>query len=443
MFSRPFFVTINHTAMANYKRFVPLAGVLLAGAVGISSFGITTGLFTSPLILFTLTIFLLYPFRQQSYLVKRLLTLSGLLFVLWLFGDMGVALLPFGLSFFLAYLLDPIVTRLSRSRFPRWLAALLIIVLLGGAVTVISVLVFPVVFNQLDEAIRKVSSLVNSVTSFLESRKFYRMLAEFGLPQDKMKEIMQTEFMPKLETLFATVLQALLSLLTGVSGLASQLINVILLPILTFYFVKDMPALKDTIRTILQRRNKRVYNDIVRINAILRTYVGWQLVASLMIGTAASSLFALFGVPYPIVLGVLCALLNPIPIFGSLASMFIAMITVLLVNPPDVWTDIVAIAIIINGLHFANAYLVEPRILGKQIGLHPIILLASLFIFGHFFGFLGLLTAVPVTAVLMMFYRDWIGKTDTGTAPIQPDAPMNVQPEIVVNNEEQQIDSSS
>lgn len=425
--------------MANYKKLVPLAGVLLAGVVGVSSFGITTGLLTNPLILFGLTIFLLYPFRQQSYVVKRLLTLSGLLFILWLFRDMGVALLPFALSFLLAYLLDPVVSRLSRNRFPRWLAALLIIILLGGAITAISVLVFPIVFNQLDEAIRKVSSLVNSITQFLESRKFYRMLAEFGLPQDKMKQIMQTEFMPRLESLFAAVLQALLSLLTGLSGLASQLINVILLPILTFYFVKDMPDLKDTVRTIIERRNKKVFNDILRINAILRTYVGWQLIASLMIGTASSSLFALFGVPYPIVLGVLCALLNPIPIFGSLASMFIAILTVLLVNSPDVWSDVVAIVIIINGLHFTNAYLVEPRVLGKQIGLHPIILLASLFIFGHFFGFLGLLTAVPVTAVLVMFYKDWIGKVEKGTLTpqIMPDSP----PERVENRIELPEDS--
>ena len=406
--------------MATYKKIIPLAAVLLAGAAGVSAFGISTGLFGSPLILIGLTLFLLYPYRQQSYLVKRLMLLAGLLFVLWLLGDMGVALLPFALSFFLAYLLDPLVSRLERRKFPRWLAALLVILLLGGLATLVSILVFPVIFSQLDEAIKKVSSLVNSVTNFLESRKFYRMLAEFGLPQDKMKEIMQTEFMPKLETLFATVLQALLSLLTGLSGLASQLINVILLPILTFYFVKDMPALKDTVRTAVARRSRKMYDNVLRINAILRKYIGWQMLAALMIGTASSSLFALFGVPYPVVLGVLCGLLNPIPIFGSLASMFIAIITVLLVNPADAWGNIIAIALIINGLHFANAYLVEPRILGKHIGLHPIVLLASLFVFGHFFGFLGLLTAVPVTAVLMMFYRDWLEQSDRPPAAPRP-----------------------
>ncbi len=398
--------------MGNIKKYIAFAGVLLAGAICISAFGLTTGLFASPLVLIGITLFLLYPYRQQSYLVKRMMILSVLLFVLWLLGDMRFAILPFVLSFFTAYLLDPLVSRLERRKFPRWLATLLIILLLGGLITAISILVFPVVFSQLDDAIRKVSSLVNSITSFLESRKFYRMLGDFGLPQDKMKELMQTEFMPKLETLFSTILQALLSLLTSLSGLASQLINVILLPILTFYFVKDLPSIKETIREILLRRNQRILYDLVRINSILRTYISWQVFAAFMIGTASSALFALAGVPYPIVLGVLCGLLNPIPIFGSLSSMFIAIITVLLVNPAETTSNIIAIVLIINGLHFINAYIIEPRILGKHIGLHPITLLASLFIFSHFFGFLGLLIAVPTTAILMLFYRDWQEKTN-------------------------------
>lgn len=398
--------------MESVKKTVPLLGTLLAGIAGISAFGITTGLFSSPLILIGMTLFLLFPYRRRSYLIRRLIILSVILFTLWLLGDMGFALLPFALSFFIAYLLDPLVSKLQRNKFPRWLAALLIILLLAGLTTAVSVLIFPSVFSQLDEAIKQASSLVNSATSFLESRKFYRMLSDFGLPQDKMKEIMQSEFMPKLEALFATVLQALMSLLTGLSGLASQLINVILLPILTFYFVKDMPVLKDTLREALQNRNRKILYNLERINSILRRYIGWQMLAAIMIGAASSALFALFGVPYPIVLGILCGLLNPIPIFGSLSSMLIAIVTVLVANPVDVWTNITAIILIINGLHFINAYMIEPRILGSHIGLHPIVLLASLFIFGHFFGFLGLLTAVPITAVLMMFYRDWTAKTN-------------------------------
>jgi predicted PurR-regulated permease PerM len=184
-----------------------------------------------------------------------------------------------------------------------------------------------------------------------------------------------------------------------------------------------MPVLKDTLREALQNRNRKILYNLERINFILRKYIGWQILAAIMIGATSSALFMLFGVPYPVVLGILCGLLNPIPIFGSLSSMLIAIVTVLVANPTDVWANITAIILIINGLHFINAYLIEPRILGSHIGLHPIVLLASLFIFGHFFGFLGLLTAVPATAVLMMFYRDWITKTNNSQSASSADAP--------------------
>ena len=94
-------------------------------------------------------------------------------------------------------------------------------------------------------------------------------------------------------------------------------------------------------------------------------------------------------------------------------SMVIAIITVLIINPPGVGGNVITIILVVGGLHFFNAYVVEPRILGKRVGLHPIILLGSLFVFGHFFGFLGLLIAVPTTAILMMFLRDWETKQDS------------------------------
>jgi predicted PurR-regulated permease PerM len=100
-------------------------------------------------------------------------------------------------------------------------------------------------------------------------------------------------------------------------------------------------------------------------------------------------------------------LLNPIPFFGSIASMIIGIIVAIFVDPENALNHVIAITLIVNGLHFLNAYVIEPRVLGSRVGLHPVLLLASIFIFGHFFGFIGLLIAVPTTAILMMFFREW------------------------------------
>lgn len=402
------------------KKNIAIVAVIAISTLILSVFLHLTGM-VNPMILGGISVFLLFPFRSQSYIVRRMLLLSLILISMWMLQDLGITLLPFGISLLIAFLIDPVVSWLERKKIKRWIAALLLIIFMVGAVGTVSILAFPLAFLQLDDVIKQISSMVNSATSYLESRKFYRLLESFGLPQSTMKEIVQNEFMPKLESVFKVVLGALLSVLTSLSGIASQLLNVILTPILTFYFVKDFPKFKGFLQRTIERKNKKVYSNLLRMSDILRVYIGWQMIAAFMVGTLASVMFSLFGVPYPVVLGVLCGFLNPIPLFGSIASMIIGIITVLLVNPTGTGGNILTIVLVVNGLHFFNAYVIEPRILGNRVGLHPIILLGSLFVFGHFFGFLGLLIAVPSTAILMMFLRDWQKKQEefgTLTSPI-------------------------
>jgi predicted PurR-regulated permease PerM len=136
------------------------------------------------------------------------------------------------------------------------------------------------------------------------------------------------------------------------------------------------------------------------------------VLAAFIVATSTSVAFTLFGIPYPIVLGILCGVFNPIPYLGIFVSMIICIFTVTLVNPVMFWEQGVFIVAVISVLHFINAYFLEPNIAGKQVGLHPIMLIASLFIFGSLFGVVGLLVAVPGAAILMMFFNDWREKTE-------------------------------
>ncbi len=391
----------------------PIVAVVAVSAIALGVFLYLTGMAFNPLIISGASFFILLPFRGESILIRRMLVLTVILFCIWVLQDLGITLLPFGFAMLFAYLLDPLVSWLERKKVPRWLATLFIILSMGGGISLVSVFVFPLAFSQLNDVIRQISSLITSTTSYLESRKFYRTLESFGLSQSTMKEMVQNEVMPKIESIYKVMFGALFSVLMSISGLASQLLNIILIPILSFYFVKDFPKIREFIRRMVERKNKEAFVNLLRMSDILKSYIGWQIIAAIMVGTFASILFSIFGVPYPVVLGVLCGFFNPIPLFGSVASMVIAIITVLIINPPGVGGNVITIILVVGGLHFFNAYVVEPRILGKRVGLHPIILLGSLFVFGHFFGFLGLLIAVPTTAILMMFLRDWETKQDS------------------------------
>src|SRR5205823_13765568 len=95
----------------------------------------------------------------------------------------------------------------------------------------------------------------------------------------------------------------------------------------------------------------------------------------------------------------------------------VAMI-IYLFAPGSFWLHTLITAVMIAGLHAFNSYLIEPRIIGDRVGLHPVMVIASLFIFAHFLGFIGLLIAVPMMAVCMMFLKEWYRRTISMQEPV-------------------------
>jgi predicted PurR-regulated permease PerM len=330
-----------------------------------------------------------------------------MLFALWVLIDLGTLLLPFALGFFIAYLLDPLVTRAERWRIPRWVSALLLNALLIGLITLVAIFVAPIVWEQFQELAKGISSLVNASQQFLESRQFYRWLRSLGIPSEQVRSLVQDVFVPRLENISQYLFSLVVNFLEGAASILAQLVNIILVPLLAFYLLVDMPRLKALVRQLLAQRSPKILSDLIEINRIVRAYITGQLITATVVGVLGVVGFVLAGIPYGVFLGVLCGLLNPIPYVGLLASLLIAVVTIILASSPTPILDIILATAIINLLHFIGAYIIDPRITGKRVGLHPVLLIAALFVFGHFFGLLGLIAAVPITAVLMMYFNRW------------------------------------
>ncbi|MCX7929571.1 MAG: AI-2E family transporter [Chlorobi bacterium] len=385
-------------------------GGLTAAALLLAGFLTATGLLIvplAPLILYASAMVFLVPMRRVSALARIMSNWATLIFALWILTDLGTLLLPFALSFFLAYILDPLVTRMERWRVPRWLSALLINIVLVGIITLLAVFLAPVVWSQLQELVKSVSSFVAAAQSFLESRQFYQWLRALGIPSGQVRSLVQDYLIPRLEGISQYVFSLVVSFLEGAAGVVAQLVNIILVPLLTFYLVTDMPRLAMLVRRVLEQRSPRMLGDLILINGIIRAYISGQLITATFVGTMAVLAFVIAGIPYGVFLGVLCGLLNPIPYVGLLASLLIAVVTIIMAQSSQPLLDILLVAAIINLLHFIGAYLIDPRVTGRRVGLHPVMLIAALFVFGHFFGLLGLIVAVPVTAVLMMYFNRW------------------------------------
>jgi len=389
------------------------AGIIL-GTISFVAFLYFTNYLFNPLVIFLIGLFLLSPYRGESFFAQRLLILFGVFFVLWIFSVIGSSIAPFAISFVIAYLLDPVVGFFEKKKIPRWLSSLVIILIFIGCITTVFVLLSPQIFLQLNEITQKVATVVTTFTSYLETNKLAKVLENLGIKNQYLNDIIQNEFIPEVKYLISKVLNSLSSLISGITSLAKQAINAVLIPIFSFYFLKDFKKFKEFIRGILEKKNQKLLYDLQRINEIFRIYVSWQVFAALLVATLCSISFAIFKVEFSIILGILCGFLNPIPYLGLISSLALSVLTILLVAPQDMFYQIVVIASTILAVHFINAYIIEPNVLGHRVGLHPLLLFLSLYVFGGLFGLIGLLFAVPTTAALMLFLNDWTEKIGVG-----------------------------
>lgn len=369
-----------------------------------------TDLLKSPILMIIIAIFLISPFRKKSEFANKFTLLLLIFFVYSLFDILGASLIPFVFAFLLAYLLDPLITALSKRGVPRWLSSLIAILLIVGIVTTIAVFVFPLMFEQLNTVLTGLSKHVDSARTYVESDTFYDQVESLGIPKETLKSSIKEQLLPRVESIISIVFSSLLAFLNNLSALLTQLVNAILIPIIAFYLLKDFEKLKKYISSSLSSKNQKLLHDLRRVNGILKKYIGWQALAAVIVGTWASVSYSIFGVPYAIVLGILAGLFNPIPYLGTILSITIGTLTVLIVNDGYFYSHLLVILISITSIHFINAYLLEPNIIGKQVGVHPVVLIISLFIFSGLFGLVGLLVAIPATAALMMFFDEWRNK---------------------------------
>ncbi len=380
---------------------------VIIGLITLIAFLYFTNQLFNPLVIFIIGLAFILPVRRESFFVRRIILLFALFFIIWLFSIIGSSITPFVVAFIFAYLFDPFVTKLNSKGIPRWLSSLVIVLLLVGITAFVFVLIAPAVFNQLNELTTKITSIYSTVASYLEVQRVSKLLDSIGIHDQKIKELVENEFLPELKFLISTIINSLSGFVTGLSQVARQIVNAILIPIFSFYFLKDFHKAKRYVVAVLEKKNQKLLYDLTRVNEIFRIYVGWQVFAAFMVGSVCSVTFYLLNIEFSLVLGILCGFLNPIPYLGLISSMLISSLTILLIAPENMFYQIIAVVATISIVHFINAYFVEPNVLGKKVGLHPLILFLSLFIFGGLFGLLGLLIAVPTTAALMLFLEDW------------------------------------
>lgn len=393
--------SLLHEEARPYERYAIFGGY---GLLALLVFTIVQGGPVHPVFPTAALVFFLYPF-SKGVVTRRIIQLAILIFLFWTFLNLSGVLFPFIVAFIFSYLCTPLVNRLAQRGIPRWVTSLAVVLVLIGVYSAIGFLIIPAFVGQFDQMLAAVRGIFRSADA-LDTDRMVDWLRGYGMSRGQAEQIVADYVEPQLQKITFGLVEWFSSFLQNVTAIVEGLANLILIPFLSFYMTVDFNRFRKFVRSTLLRDDPRYVYYLRRVDTIVNAYVRGILLTSSIVGATAVGVLSLFGVPYAIVLGILTGVFNLIPTLGMFLNLGVAIIIFLFV-PGNFWYNTLVMSGTIFGLHAINANMIEPRVIGSRVGLHPVLVIACLFIFASYLGFVGLLIAVPTTAVVLMFLREW------------------------------------
>jgi predicted PurR-regulated permease PerM len=360
----------------------------------------------SPFLALGAILFILFPLRRYV-LARNVMWLAIALFSLWFLDSISNILAPFIISLVFAYMLNPIVDLFQKWRIPRWISSLVLILLFISGITLILFFILPVALTQFEGVLDSLSKLTNDYRNTVWDSKLIQVLERYGISANELRATFTSQLTPRFEDILKALVKALGSLMSSISNFITQIFYIVLIPFLTFYFLTDFPKISHRFLMLFPRRMRdEVEEYMFRADDLIGHYLRGALTVALLQGIIVSVLFAIVGIKYALLLGLLAGIFDLIPYFGLFAIMVLSALVALVSDPPVLIKLSIAV-VSIGVLHMAEVTFLSPKIIGSKVGLHPLLIILSLLIFMYFLGFVGLLIAVPTSALIILFVRDW------------------------------------
>ena len=313
--------------------------------------------------------------------------------ILWVLGDV---ILPFILGGAIAYCFDPVADRLERLGLSR-IASVCIITLVAFMIFVILVLlVIPTLIDQAAQLIQVAPQLFDRLQGWLTER-FPQILDEGSTIRQQLTSIGDT-IQSKGGDLFN-------GLVSSALGLINVAILIVVVPVVTFYLLLDWDNMTAKIDSMLPRDHVQTVRMLAaRIDRTLASFIRGQGTVCVILGTYYGIALMLAGLNFGLIVGFIAGLISFIPYVGALVGGVLALGLALF----QFWGDWVSIGIIAGIFafgQFLEGNILTPKLVGNSVGLHPVWLIFALSVFGSLFGFVGMLVAVPVAAMIGVITR--------------------------------------
>jgi len=333
--------------------------------------------------------------RRQWWIVAACTALA-----LWFLISIEPVLMPFFVSMILAYLGDPLADRLEGRGLSRRLAVSLVFLLLSLVIVLTLLVVVPILGRQLGQVVESLPAVLN----WVQQSVVPRLQALTGLDLSTDIDQMRTAFVDnwKETGTFAASLLAQVSR----SGLAvaAWIANLALIPVVTFYLLLDWDILVGKVRASLPRSWEPAAARLAgECDEVLSAFLRGQLIVMLCLGVIYAVGLTLLGVRFGLLIGLLAGLASIVPYLGVIVGISVAGV-VAFFQFGD-WLILLGVGAVFGFGQLIESVVLQPKLLGDKIGLHPVAVIFAVLAGGQLFGFTGVLLALPVAAMLMVVLR--------------------------------------
>lgn len=376
----------------------------------------------NPVLLYVALLGVLLPLRRTPAFVPLIATAGGLV-LFWLLREMGFLLAPFVLALVLAYILNPVVGWLADrrpvhrlwgvggdERRARTVAVVLLALPVLGGTAGLLIWGVPYLLGEANELARRTPEMLERLGAFLESVE--ERVVRLDLPgfdgSEWVAAIREVDadavvafLQERGEMLRERIWEGVLGLGRGLAVALSILGYLVLAPVLTFYLLRDYDRLVAGVDGLIPPSRSGIRDGLAEYDRLLAAYLRGQVTVSVIVGTMTAVGLLIVQFPYAVFLGAVVAVFNIVPYLGLVLSLIPALAIALTGGDPGI--ALLKVAVVYTVAQSLESAVISPRIVGDSTGLHPVWILLAIAVGGFFFGFVGLLIAVPAAVGVKLF----------------------------------------
>ena len=337
--------------------------------------------------------------------MQRLAILGALLAGAWVSLQLFASvLLPFVAAAVTAYFLDPPASRLTRAGVSRGVAALLMIVALMAIGLLFALLLYPLILAQIGILISRLPAYVGSIRSFATDVITHlqeRLGPEFV--DEKLRDLVAGQA----GAMLAVLVTAISRVIGGGFALFNVMTLLLVTPVVAFYLLRDWPSIVSRIDGWLPRRYAGALRAQAReVDRILSAWLRGQAMCCIVLALFYATALSAAGLDLGLIVGLSAGALSFIPYVGTITGA-VTSIGLAFAQFPT-WPGVLTVVGVFGAGQILEAYVIYPRFLGDRVELHAVWVIFALFAGGAAFGFVGVLLAVPVAAVIGVLCRFWL-----------------------------------